>query len=118
MKPRRKKARQQERQALLGTGLGEDFVRGFVSTALLAGLKEHKPIHLLRVAMQGGIALAAASAAARATTRRSIPSALGAALVGYASLQLVQSIAPSPAASGAQASNLSNKKEQEHGQKA
>lgn len=118
MKPRSKKARKQERLARQGTGLGEDFVRGFVSTALLAGLRERKPSRLLRVALQGGIALAAASAAARATTRRSIPSALGAALVGYASLQLVEHFVPAPPASGAQASNLSNMKEQEHGQKA
>ncbi|OGB31785.1 MAG: hypothetical protein A3F78_07530 [Burkholderiales bacterium RIFCSPLOWO2_12_FULL_61_40] len=116
MKPRSKKARKQERLALQGAGLGEDFVRGFVSTALLAGLKEHQPSRLLRVALQGGIALAAASAAARATTRRSIPSALGAALVGYASMQLVEQIAPVLPASDANASNPSNMKEQEHGQ--
>lgn len=96
MKQRSKKARKPKRQALLGAGVGEDFVRGFVSTALLAALKERSPPRLLRMALQGGAALAAASVAARAATRRSVPTVLGAALVGYASLQLIKHIVPAP----------------------
>ena len=116
MKARGKKARLSGRPARGGAEVAEDFVRGFVSTALLAGLKERRPPQLLRVALQGGVALAAASVAARGITGRSLPSVLGAALVGYASLQLIEQFVPVPPASGATPSKPANKKEQAHGQ--
>lgn len=58
MKKSRRRARASQRT--------DSFVRGFVSAGLLAGVRERRPRALLRVSLQGGLALLAATEAARA----------------------------------------------------
>ncbi|MBI2306365.1 MAG: hypothetical protein HYU78_03600 [Rhodocyclales bacterium] len=70
--------------------LQDGFVKGFVSTALLAaarGTADRRRI--VRAALQGGTALAAASLAAGAINRRSAAGALSAVAIGAAGLILV-----------------------------
>lgn len=74
----------------------DGFVKGFASTGLLAALRDgqdHRRV--LRLALQGGTALAAASAAARALNRGSAVTALASLAAGAVGLCLLQ---PEPAA--------------------
>lgn len=76
-----------------GKGLGElhdGFVKGFVSTGLLAAMRGTRDRHaILRAALQGGTALATASLVAGALARRSLPEAAGALALGAGGLYLI-----------------------------
>lgn len=78
--------------------LQDNFVKGFVSTGLLAGIQggtrnargRADPRRVLRLALQGGTALAAGSAAADALQRRAPASALAAIGAGAVGLMLIE----------------------------
>ena len=73
-----------------------DFVRGFVSTGLVSALgRRARPMfagHVLRQALQGGVALTAAVAAAHAVQRRNYASALTATAIGAAGVYALDSL--------------------------
>lgn len=84
-----KKSRRKSK--LLGKGLAGDlqdgFIKGFVSTGLLAALRDGNDRRtVVRAALQGGVALAAASGVAGALARRSPGTALAIAAAGTAGL--------------------------------
>lgn len=78
----------------LGAELQDDFVRGFISTGLLAALTEpstgRNKRRILRLALLGGTALAAGSVAARALRRRELASTLTAIAAGAAGLLTIE----------------------------
>lgn len=98
-----KKAARKQRGAMPPDGLGElrdGFVRGFVSTGLLVaagGTADRRQI--VRAAMQGGTALAAASLAVGAFNRRSLTGVLSAVATGAAGMYLIEQVARAKAAS-------------------
>lgn len=89
MKKRRKNTARSQ-----GGDLQDSFVRGFVSTGLLAVSNAGNRRQALRTALQGGTALWAASLAAGAVRRRSLPGMLGALAAGSAGLLLIGQLLP------------------------
>ena len=73
-------------RAANGEALGTVFARGFVVTALLEAVQNrpHDTGRLLRRALQGGVALAAGTAAAASVARRDYAPALAAVALGAA----------------------------------
>lgn len=65
-----------------------DFVRGFVSAGLAIGQRSRPMLagHVLHHALQGGIAMTAATAAAHATQQRNYANAVIAVVVGAAGI--------------------------------
>lgn len=96
-----KKSARKFRRARRAEGFGElqdGFVKGFVSTGLLAALRGNADRRqAVRAALQGGTALAAASLAAGAINRRSLAGALSAVAVGAAGLYLIGQVADAAA---------------------
>ena len=81
--------------------LQDGFVKGFVSTALLAAARGNAGrTQIVRTALQGGAALAAASLAAGALQRRSLAGALSAVAVGAGGLYLVEQLTCAERAAG------------------
>lgn len=73
--------------------LQDGFVKGLVSTGLLATLRgSGDPRRIAQSALQGGTALAAASFAAGAIKRRSLSGALSGLAVGVAGLYLIEQL--------------------------
>lgn len=71
----------------------DGFVKGFISTGLLASLRGGGDRRqTVQAALQGGTALAAASYAARAIQRRSLTGALSAVAAGVAGLYLIDQL--------------------------
>ena len=67
--------------------IGGDFMRGFIATGVLAAVQRRpqRPVldqRTLRIALQGGAALAAGTAAVQAWQRRDTARALAVAVVG------------------------------------
>lgn len=70
--------------------LQDGFVKGFISTGLLASLRGNGDRRqTVQAALQGGTALAAASYAAGSIQRRSLAGALSAVAAGIAGLYLI-----------------------------
>lgn len=94
MKKRSRKAR-----ALVAAEAPTAFARGFLVTALLATLQDRGATaapkrKVLRHALQGGAALAAATVAAEALSRRDYPLALAAVAAGAAGVMAAESLLP------------------------
>lgn len=89
MKKRRKNSARKP-----GSDLQDSFVRGFVSTGLIAMSSAGNRRQALRTALQGGTALWAASLAASAVRQRSVPGMLGALAAGSAGLLLIGQLLP------------------------
>lgn len=81
-------------------GLGAGFARGFVATALLAAVQDRaaragrrgEPQRVLRLALQGGVALAAGSMAAHALQARNRTLALAAVAVGGVGVLVIEQL--------------------------
>lgn len=76
------------------SALQDSFVRGFVSTGLLAttsGAANRRRI--IRAALQGGTALASASLAVDAIKRKSLAGVLSAVAAGAAGMYLIEQVA-------------------------
>lgn len=91
-----KKTSRKLRRALRSNSVGEmqdGFIKGFVSTGLLATLRgTGDRRRIMHAALQGGTALAAASLAAGAINRRSLAGALTAVAVGAAGLYAIEQL--------------------------
>lgn len=98
-------AKKRGRKAAVGSPLLTDFTRGFVASGLLSTLQDrsaHPQVPLdtrraLRHALQGGLALAAGSAAARALDTRALPRAVLAVAGGAAAVLGVEHLLRAPA---------------------
>lgn len=90
MKPRR------ARRVHLSGEIGDSFVRGLVSAGLLAGAQRSaapaRPRRVMRLALQGGVALAAGSAALEALRHDQAVWALGAVAAGAAGLLVAEQL--------------------------
>lgn len=112
MKKRDKKGAQKKRASTVAV----DFTRGFVATGLLSlfqdrGLSKRGSVdarRVLRHALQGGMALAAGSAAADALRRRDYTTLLSAVAGGAAGILTIEQLLRRPA--------LTNSREIEHEQ--
>ncbi len=83
--------------------MGSDFIRGFVATSILSAVQDHpgKPRldrRTLRLAMQGGSALAAASYAARAWQRGETGRTLAGIAAGLAAVATFEHLLQASAA--------------------
>lgn len=91
-----KKISGKRRRASRANGFGEaqdGFVKGLVSTGLLATLRgSGDPRRIVQSALQGGTALAAASFTATAIKRRSLAGALSGLALGVAGLYLIDKL--------------------------
>ena len=91
-----KKASGKRRRAQRSNGFGElqdGFVKGLVSTGLLATLRDRGDRRrIVHSALQGGTALAAASFAAAAVKRRSLAGTLSGLALGVAGLYLIDQL--------------------------
>lgn len=91
-KPGKNRGRKGKRQIPGGIELTDSFIRGFVSTSLLAGLVDTDRRRLLRLGLQGGVAMSTAVAAARAATNGAPLQALLAVAIGGAGLALTEQL--------------------------
>lgn len=92
----KKAARKRRRSARadIWTDARDGFVKGFVSTGLLAALRDgNDSRRILVAALQGGTALAAASVAAGAIGRGDTPTTLAAVAAGSAGLVMIGRLA-------------------------
>ncbi len=85
------------RQNLAPSQAGSDFLQGFVSAGVLAaaqtrGLRPKADKRTLRLALQGGTALAAGKAAARAWQRRDLRQTLLAVAAGWAGVTVIDKL--------------------------
>lgn len=97
----KKAARKRRRSARadIWTDARDGFVKGFVSTGLLAALRDgNDSRRILVAALQGGTALAAASVAAGAIGRGDTPTTLAAVAAGSAGLAMIGRMADDNAA--------------------
>ncbi len=78
-------------------GIRGEFIKGFVATGTLTaiqarGMRPAVDRRTLRLALQGGIALATGAAVAEAWRSRAATRALGSAMVGVAALVVTESL--------------------------
>lgn len=86
------------KKRVIVTEIQDNFVRGFVSTGLLAGFQgsgkkrraRSNARRFLRLALQGGTALSAGSATLEALRRNSLSGVLGAIAAGSAALMVIE----------------------------
>lgn len=92
------KTRKLARRTLLDTDIGDSFVRGFISAGLLAGIVKPgmapAPRRVLRLALQGGVALSAGAATLAALRRDSPGGALASVTAGAATLMAIEHLLP------------------------
>lgn len=84
------------RRMRLNGEIGDSFMRGLVSAGLLAGVQQTaapaRPRRVMRLALQGGVALAAGSAALEALRRDRAGWALVAVAAGAAGLLVAEQL--------------------------
>ena len=88
------KAGKRIRHARSGGEIPDHFVRGFVSAGLLAAAHPGKPRprRVARLALQGGVALAAGAATLAALRRNAPFAALASVAAGAASLMVIEQL--------------------------
>lgn len=96
----KKKKRQRHPAGSLTADLMDGFVKGAVSTALAAA-GTAPPNEVLRLALRGGTALAAASLASRSLRVGTLRDATAFAATGLAALLLIQRLNAAPTGNGA-----------------
>lgn len=105
----KKRGRRRAARAAVWNELRDGFVKGFVSTGLLVALRDAGDSRrVLRAALQGGTALAAASVAAGAVGRRAPTTALTAVAAGALGLCLVDRLSEAEAGSADEAAAPAN----------